>query len=280
MSDTPDRRARDREDYVKEVSTVERIDSRVVITSPRQWLVVSALVVVVLFVVVWSFAIKLTERIHAYGVISGKEAQLLGIDSPVHGTVKRMLVAAGDFVREGDLLLQVLAVDRSVSQNFQVHSLRAPVTARVASVLVEAGRSVQKKQLLLRLQTPGVAPQGHIYLQLKDQQKVRSTQRSLIHLGGILTDRSLEGKVVLVSNVPRHRRKLIDLWGDGLVLPPGDVFYEVIVELNVTTPPSAREGYSWSVGDKVTLDAGMQKKFSIAVRQYSPISIIVPYFRR
>ena len=281
MSDRPDRRQRSREDYSKEVSTVEKIDSRVVITSPRQWLMVLSLVLVVLFLIVWSFTAKLTERIHAYGVVNGRGAQLLGIDSPVHGTVKRVLVGVGDFVNEGELLLEVLTVDQSKQQDFRIHNLHSPVSAKVTNVITEAGRSVQKKQLLLRLQTPGNDPQGHIYLSIRDQQKIQIAQRSLIHLGGTLADRALEGKVIRVSDVPKHRRKLIEIWGEGLVLPDGDIFYEVVIGLNKPLPPAQPKGYSWLVAGKkkTVITSGMQKKFSITVREYIPISIVIPHLR-
>ncbi len=269
------RRAAEGEDYSKEVSTVEVLDNRVVIVPPSRWWLLFSLLAVVLFLSVWSIVGELTARVEGWGIVSSKGSQQLSVDAPHHGIVRQVLVEAGAFVQEGDTLLEILAAHNHTDKGFQIQRVRAPQTAKVITITTEAGRYVEKKQVLLRLQTPGESPLLHLYLPPQVWRQVRTGQRTLLHIIGT---QALEGKVISVAKTPQHRQKILSHWGDGILLPRGDIFYQATCALTqpLATNP-AQHGYSWLLANREPLNTGTQKRFSITVRHYSPLSLILPW---
>lgn len=266
----------EQEDYSKRVSTFEVTDNRVVIISPRSWLLLYLLSAVVVFLIVWGIAGKLTTRVESWGIISGQDAQLLRVDAPHNGIIRRVLVETGSFVQTGDPLLELLEVSNDVARHFQLRRVHAPQNAKIVALTTEAGRHVEKQQVLLRLQTPARAPLVHLYLSFQDWQQVRAGQKALLHVS---MAHALEGQVVHVATTPQHRRQITTRWGYGITLPRGDTFYEVTI---VLTQPlgenTAQRGFGWLLENKEELTIGMQKKISISVRQYSPLSLLLPWF--
>ena len=264
------------EDYSKETSTVEVLDNRVVIVSPSQWLLLFALLAVVLFLAVWSIVGELTQRVDGWGIIGSKGSQLLSVDAPQHGIVRRVLVEAGSFVQKDDELLEVLEISNHAAQHFQRHFVRAPLAAKVITIATEAGRHVEKKQVLLRLLTSGDSPRGHLFLPFQDWQQVQTGQKALLRTFGA---QSLEGTIVHVAETPQHREQIAAHWGEGVMLPPNsNVFYEVIFSLSqpLLANPTQR-GYGWLLGNREQLVVGMSKQFSITVNRYAPLSLLFPW---
>lgn len=261
------------EDYSKEVSTVEVLDNRVVIVPPSHWWLFFSLLAVVLFLVVWSSVGELTKRVEGWGIIGSKGAQLLSVDAPRHGMVRRVLAETGDFVQEGEGLLEI---GEQAGRHFQVWQVRAPLAAKVVIITTEAGRHVEEKEVLLRLRTHGESLLAHIFLPFQDWQQVRVGQQALLHAYGA---QAIEGKIVSVAQSPQPRHKIIMHWGEGVTLPQhGDTFYEVIFSLDqpLATNPTQR-GYSWMLPNSEQLSVGMQRKFSITVRKYSLLSLMLPW---
>ena len=275
----PSKNKEQEEDYSKEVSTVEVLDNRVVIIPPSQWWVLFALLAVVLFLIVWSIMGEITMRVDGWGIISSKGSQLLVVDAPQHGTIRRVLVKEGDFVQEGEALLELLEVSDYTAQHFQLRRVYAPLAAKVVTITTEAGRHVEKKQVLLRLQTPGDAPQGHVFLPLQAWQQVQVGQKALFHT---LATQSLAGTVVQVAKTPRSRQQIVAYWGEGVILQNrGNLFYEVVVALAQPLAASpAQRGYSWLLANGEQLSVGMPKRFSITVERYAPLSLVFPWLSR
>ncbi len=69
---------------------------------------------------------------------------LINIAAPIAGTLKEVLVAAGDAVGEG----QELFILESMKMEIPVES---PAAGAVAEILVEAGRPVEEGDILARL---------------------------------------------------------------------------------------------------------------------------------
>ena len=272
---TEEQKPDEQEDYSKQVSTFEVTDNRVVIISPRSWLLLSLLSAVVVFLIVWGIAGKLTTRVESWGIISGQDAQLLRVDAPHNGIIRRVLVEAGSFVQTGDPLLELLEVSEDATRHFQLRRVHAPQNAKIITLTTEAGRHVAKQQVLLRLQTPARAPIAYLYLSFQDWQHVRTGQKTLLHA---FMAHALEGQVVHVATTPQHRRQIAARYGEGITLPRGDTFYEVTVALTQTLDENpAQRGFGWLLENKEELTIGMQKKFSITVRQYSPLSLLLPW---
>ena len=263
------------EDYSKEASTVEVLDNRLVIIPPSRWLLLFSLLAVVLFLIVWGVVGELTTRVEGWGIISSTGSQLLSIDAPRHGIVKRVLVKEGALVQEGEELLEMVTVSGLPTQHFQLRRVQAPMAAKVVSIATEGGRHVEKRQVLMRLQAPGKSPLGLIYLPPQAWQQVRVGQRALLHAFGI---QALEGKIISVDSTPQSRQQIISRWGDGIMLPRGKLFYQVTCALDQPLAVYHKShGYSWLLANKTQLAVGTQKRFSITVRKYSPLSLVLPW---
>jgi HlyD family secretion protein len=100
------------------LSSPEQLDSLMQVTTPKGWIALSGLVVLILAGLVWGIFGRTAERVSGAGILI-KEGGIFGIESRGGGIITNVLVNVNDEVKEGQVVLRVSQVEvaQEIKQN-------------------------------------------------------------------------------------------------------------------------------------------------------------------
>ena len=87
--------------------TPEHLDRALYVTTPKAWLALLVLTVIVGAVVAWSIIGKVSTYVQAEGIVLSRGGIVVGAASSASGTLSRILPSVGDMVIEGELVAEV-----------------------------------------------------------------------------------------------------------------------------------------------------------------------------
>ena len=107
-----------RETALKKLRDPEQLDSAIKLASPRGWLALAAVGLVIASVVFWGFVGKLSFQVEGIGVVLREGGVVFDVNSPGSGTVSRILIKVGDKVRTGQevVRLSLPELDRQIEE--------------------------------------------------------------------------------------------------------------------------------------------------------------------
>lgn len=82
----------------------EHLDRALYVTTPKAWLALVVLMIIVGAVVVWSFMGTVSTYVQAEGIVLSRGGMIVEAASSAGGTVSRILSSVGDTVEEGELV--------------------------------------------------------------------------------------------------------------------------------------------------------------------------------
>jgi HlyD family secretion protein len=92
---------------LERLSSPERLDRLVTLTSPRSWLALIALCLLIGAAVAWSFLGTVPTRISGRGILVALGGSVFDAMAPAAGTVANISVAPGALVKKGDLIAEL-----------------------------------------------------------------------------------------------------------------------------------------------------------------------------
>ena len=87
--------------------TPEHLDRALYVTTPKAWLALLVLTVIVGAVVAWSIMGKVSSYVQAEGIVLSRGGMIVDAASSTGGTLSRILPSVGDTVIEGELVAEV-----------------------------------------------------------------------------------------------------------------------------------------------------------------------------
>lgn len=97
-----------RKKALERLSTPERLDRTLSVTSPKGWLALLTLLVMIAAVLVWSFMGEVSRYVTAPGMLIGRGGVLVAAAAERVGTVTRLMRGVNDRVRKGDVLAELV----------------------------------------------------------------------------------------------------------------------------------------------------------------------------
>lgn len=94
-----------RKSALEKLSTPEKLDQLIQITSPRAWLVLLTIGLVLGSAITWGFAGRVKTKINAAGVLLGGE--VYDVVSTSQGQLLDLKVEIGDLIEEGDIIAEI-----------------------------------------------------------------------------------------------------------------------------------------------------------------------------
>lgn len=113
-----------RKSALEKLSTPEKLDQLIKITSPRAWIALVTIALVIGTALTWGFAGRVKTKINTTGVLLGGE--VYDIVSTSQGQLVKLNVAIGDVVKEGDIIAVIDQPD--IAQ--QIESAKASLVER------------------------------------------------------------------------------------------------------------------------------------------------------
>ncbi len=259
-----------RKEALEKLSSPEQLDQLLKVTSPRGWLALLGLGLLIAAVVVWGFVGSIPSTLNGQGIlIRGDAVQL--IDAPDGGQVSQLSVKAGDTIKAN----QVVATLATAGGNVEIHS---PRDGRVLELRVSEGAFVQTGAVLVSFELAQEDLQAVLYLPAADGKKVHPGMDVQIAPSTVSQQEYgvLKGQVKSVSDYPATVQGMFRVLGsDELVqtLSSSGSPIEVRVELFKADTAS---GYQWSspAGPPTEIQGGTFCGATIVLGQQRPIDLI------
>ena len=93
-----------RKSALEKLSTPEKLDQLIKITSPRSWLALATIGLILFTSIGWGFAGRVKTKVNATGVLLGGE--VYDVVSTAQGQLIDLKVQIGDQIAEGDVIAQ------------------------------------------------------------------------------------------------------------------------------------------------------------------------------
>ncbi len=155
-----------RQDALKKLQDPEQLDTAVKLTSPRGWMVLAVLGVIVFAVVVWSFVGSLPFRSNGMGVLLYEDSEIFDLAANGTGTVLALEVKLGTEVSQGDRIAVIDLPDNAVrvagarqqleALQYQYDTMRANADSDIAE------RQVNLEQQIASLRDSIAAENVHL----------------------------------------------------------------------------------------------------------------------
>jgi HlyD family secretion protein len=197
---------------LERLSTPDRLDQLIRVTSPRSWLVLLALLLAVSALGAWALLGRVTTRVEARGIlVGGGVADVAPLTS---GALARLAVTIGDEVREGDVVADIAQPELerqladAVARGAELRSeLRQIESFGSQDLRLQESFLVQQRQTLERQIRSAEERQAYLERQLAADE--------LLQAQGLITRRQLEStRQALngtVDEVARSRAELTQL---------------------------------------------------------------------
>ena len=251
-----------RQEAVDRMASPEQLDELMPVTSPRGWIALAGLSVLLVLGIAWGFLGKIETAVEGTGVLVRPE----GMDVVVtleDGVIKKVYVKTGDLVRKGDPLFDLLPDGPGA----KVKTVPSVEPGRVLDVRVIKGDPVKKDNVILTMDFPEQPLQAIVYVPAtaKDGYQVREGQTVQVFPA---KGDPLFGKVVSAGSFPATRtamqRSLQNPDWSNEILQKGPVL-EVVVDL----PDTERTAKLYS---------GISCEAVITISNRKPVSFVLPIF--
>ncbi len=261
-----------RKEALEKLSSPEQLDQLLKVTSPRGWLALVGLSVLIEVVVIWSILGSIPSTVRGQGIlIRGDAVQL--IDAPQSGRVSKLLVNAGDNLQVNQVVAMMTTSDGA---NVEIQSPRA---GRVLELRVSDGAFVETGAVLVSFELAQEDLQAVLYLPAVDGKKVQPGMEVQVIPSTVSQQEYgvLKGRVMSVSDFPATVQGMFRVLGSNdlvQTLSSSGAPIEIRVELFKAGTVS---GYQWSspAGPPTTLQGGTLCDGTIVLGQRRPISLVL-----
>jgi hypothetical protein len=165
-----------RQEAVERMSSPEQLDELMPVTSPRGWIALAGLSLLLVLGIAWAFLGTIETTVEGNGVLV-RPGYVFLIDAPAAGIVETVHVEAEQMVRKGDPLITLVFEEpgekpgKSDGQP-RKEVIRSKGAGRVLDVSVIAFDPVKQGAALLTLEVPEQPLQAVLYVPAKDGYKV------------------------------------------------------------------------------------------------------------
>jgi len=269
-----------RKTALERLASPEQLDQLLQVTSPRGWLALTGLGLLVAAALVWSFFGTVTTTVEGQGILI-RPGGVTRVVAPQAGVVRSVLVRVGDVIYKDREVVR-LAVPEATSTGGQL--VVSSHSGRVLEILVREGNTVERGAPLLLLEGVDQRLQALIYVPSAEGQRVQSGMRVELSPGGIKWSEFgyVLGQVDEAAKFASSRQgKMTHQENEEIVRSLTKDGPCVQVLANLVPAPDTPSGYKWSSskGPPVRLHHGTPCRARITVRVQRPIGLVIPTVR-
>lgn len=304
---------------IERLSSPEQLDSLVRVTSPRGWLALIGIGLLIAAALYWGIFGTMSTMVSAQGVLV-RPGGLKGIHATMPGTVSNVRVTENETVKKGDVIawleqpelleqirmvksdiaqlsansgteaeLQVLQRKLQQLQEEYAYAARviSPYNGTVVEVMVEPGQSVASGREMVRLETHAEETDELIAVLYVPVQLGKQILPGMeVRISPTTVNReeygSLVGSVVSVSDYPVTEQGMLNTLGnEGLVRQMAAQGVSLEVRVNLVPNDQTYSGYSWTTleGPPHRLNSGMLVSGTINISDQRPIGMVIPQLK-
>jgi multidrug efflux pump subunit AcrA (membrane-fusion protein) len=305
-----------REVSLKRLSSPEQLDQLIKVTSPRGWLALIALSLLLAAAIVWSITGSLPTKITGQGILLNNG----GVFSLTHDTAGQVLdvrFKTGDKVKKGDVIARINQPELTAEINSLLDTLRdleetgragtaeyhtlkdkvaqlreelkhrtqiiAPIEGRILDMYLYPGSVVQPGQTLASLEEYGatVRLEAILYLPAELAGKIRPGMEAQISPTIVNKEEYgyMWGRVTSVADYPATSHSIMQTLGnENLVTYLAGQGASVKVRVDLVPDGRTVSGYKWSSpdGPPITIAGGTLIQGAVVIDREKPISKVIP----
>ena len=307
-----------REVSLNRLSSPEQLDQRIKVTSPRGWLALVALGLLLAGAIIWSFVGSIPTKIAGQGILLN-DGGVFSLTHDTSGQVIDVRFSAGDTVKKGDVIARIeqpelveeinslLETLRILEKNGQatapeyqtlekqVGQLRVeldyrtqivcPIDGRILELNMYQGNIVQPGQTLATLEQYGatVRLEAILYVPAERASTIRPGME--VQISPTIVNKEeygyMLGRVTSVAEYPATAHSMMQTLGnENLVafLAGQGAPLEVLIDL--VPDNSTASGYKWSspAGPPLSIAGGTLVQGAVVIAREKPIAKVIPYF--
>lgn len=295
------------------LSSPEQLDQLMKVTSPKGWLMLLGIAILLVSAVIWGFTGQLATKVTGQGVLiqSGGEQS---ITTEVSGSISDVTVKADQLVKRGQVIARIsqpalvemmsnvqdqmdLArqsgesvsglnqkLDELRQQYYNATRIVSPYDARVLEVKVKRGDLVTVGTPVVSLELMHdnkLDLEAIMYIPATEGKRVQPGMAVQVSPTSINKEKNgfMEGRVTAVSQFPATARGIYQTIGNQTL---AELFSSGVAVLQVTVSlipdPSTVSGYKWSTpqGPDMKVNNGTLFGGAITVQTEKPISKVIP----
>jgi hypothetical protein len=276
-----------RKEALDRLSSPEQLDQLMQVTSPRGWIALAALGLLLLAGVLWGFFGTIPTTAEGEGLLL-RGRGVRQVTAPRAGKVLAVLVRPGQDVEKGQELVRLGSGADDPDRTAPV----SPYPARVLDVVAQKNAAVDKDAVLVILEPRDAPLRAVLYVPVADGYQVAQAWDTATQKGGEVPAHvwpasvgkesgPLLGHVLRVARFPATRPEMERTLGSPELadsLAQSGASLEVIVELQ--TVPGKPDTYRWASPreEHPPLYSGTPCRGSITIRKQRPIGLIFPAF--
>ncbi len=304
-----------REEALKKIASPEQLDSMITMTSPKSWLLLIAVGVLLIFLICWGILGRIPTTVNAKGILIRETVS--NIYSPVTGYVYDSDVKIGEAVHAGQILAYVvsgelysqlaaaqaeqreLIEDKKISAvqvvRLKIKNLKdeiskeskkiiSPFAGEVVEINAQDGDQIKSAQLFLRIEQFSKQPKpldAILFVSPLEGKKIKSGMTVHVVPSYVSSEQYgyVLGKVMYVSKYPVTSWQLMKiLRNESLIKLFSDNLAPIEVKVDLIASKKTLSGYQWtsSKGPPIRLESGTLCNAKIVVSEQRPISLIFP----
>ena len=188
-----------REQALSRLASPERLNELVKITSPKSWLAISAVYVLIIVAIVWGFTGEIPKKVSGMGILI-QSGGIVDITSIAQGRLKQFSLKEGDLIKKGDIIATIDQPELEMLLQNDEKSL-ADLQNRYNKVFAfDAKELNMKRDLLLKKQKIVEATIESKNEQIKFMDEQINAQNQLLK-DGLITKETLNNTKVRRFNV-------------------------------------------------------------------------------
>jgi hypothetical protein len=265
---------------LERLSSPEKLDELMQITSPRSWLLLLGIGLLLAGVVVWGVIGRIPTTVSGEGVLTFVSDSVLPIQSLDQGTVEDVFVTPGESIQQGDVIARLTKTDGDPV------NVISPYTGRVLSLETPAGTAVELNQNIVyveRFNETDRKPEAIIYIPIT--QAIQVTPGMEVQISPLNVQQSqfgfIQGRVKSVGeNIASNDDLRRVLNRDEIVQAIASQGLVVEIHIELVTSDAFASGVLWSsnTAQNLLIQEGTPCSASITIKQEPPINRVLPIF--
>ena len=305
-----------REITLKKLSSPEQLDQLIRLTSPKAWLAMLAIWLIVLVFIIWSFVGSIPAKLEGTGILLNN-AGVYSLNSESQGQITDVRFENGDMVKKGDIIARVdqpylveeinslLDNLNSMEEDNNIYSkdykqlkeqitklqeellyrsrITSPISGRIIDINIHKGSIIDQgyKVATLDEYSSTVRLEAVIYVSAQQGGKIKPGMEAQI-IPSIVNKEEygyMVGRVVSVSDYPATSQAMLSTLGsEELVAMLMGEGVPVQVKIDLTPDDQTVSGYKWSSysGPPIVIPSGTLVQGAVIISKERPVTKIIP----
>lgn len=262
---------------LERLSSPEQLDQIVQVTSPKSWLALLALGLLLVTAVTWSIIGRIPVEISGSAILlnSGGVKNIISVEQ---GQISALYLTSGQIVEQGQLIAEITPAGAATA--VPVHS---PYNGRILELKTDVGSLVSQGASLASLEFVGedVTQEVVMYVAPADGKRIQPGMTAQIAPVTAQVEEYgfMLGRVEAVSEFPATYAGILRVLGsEELMQALGISGAPIEVRISLFSDENTPSGYRWSSsqGPDFAISSGTLASAAITVDSQRPINLVLP----